>query len=146
VNIIVGKTACVKKAQVLLKRLLFDGQRAIIALSSHTNLSGADQNMSDQVKLLLAFDIRPGRENAYRRFIMEEFLPQAQSLGLMPTDAWHTAYGKYPVRLIGFAADDLAVVRTARSTDEWREVMAKLEGYVLNLTLRVVPLHGGFQW
>jgi hypothetical protein len=102
--------------------------------------------MSDQVKLLLSFDIRPGRENAYRRFIMEEFLPQAQTLGLMPTDAWHTAYGKYPLRLIGFAADDLGVVRTARSSDEWHELMDKLEGYVLNLSLRVVPLRGGFQW
>jgi hypothetical protein len=102
--------------------------------------------MNDQVKLLLSFDIRPGRENAYRRFIMEEFLPQAQSLGLMPTDAWHTAYGQYPGRLIGFAADDLGVVRAARSTDEWREMMSKLEGYVLNFTARVVPLRGGFQW
>jgi hypothetical protein len=50
------------------------------------------------------------------------------------------------LRLIGFAADDLGVVRAARSTDEWQEMMGKLEGYVLNLTLRVVPLRGGFQW
>jgi len=102
--------------------------------------------MSDQVKLLLSFDLRPGRENAYRRFIMEEFLPQAQALGLIPTDAWHTAYGEYPVRLIGLAADDLARVRIARATDEWQGMMEKLEGYVLNLTIRVVPLRGGFQW
>ena len=102
--------------------------------------------MSDQVKLLLSFDLRPGRENAYRRFVMEEFLPQAQALGLVPTDAWYTAYGEYPVRLIGFAADDLAGVRAARATVEWREMMERLEGYVLNLTVRVVPLRGGFQW
>jgi hypothetical protein len=102
--------------------------------------------MSDQVKLLLSFDLRPGQENAYRRFIMEEFLPQAQALGLIPTDAWHTAYGEYPVRLIGLAADDLARVRVARATDEWQGMMEKLEGYVLNLTVRVVPLRGGFQW
>ena len=63
--------------------------------------------MIDQVKLLLPYDIKGGRENAYRRFILEEFLPKAQDLGLMPTDAWHTAYGKYPTRLIGFVADDL---------------------------------------
>jgi hypothetical protein len=102
--------------------------------------------MSDQVKLLLSFDLRPGHENAYRRFIMEEFLPQAQALGLMPTDAWHTAYGEYPVRLIGFAAESLAGARAARATAEWREMMEKLEGYVLNLSVRVVPLRGGFQW
>ncbi len=77
---------------------------------------------------------------------MEEFLPQAQALGLMPTDAWHTAYGEYPGRLIGFAANDLAGVRAARASGEWRELTGKLEGYVLNLTVRVVPLRGGFQW
>jgi hypothetical protein len=102
--------------------------------------------MSSQVKLLLAYDIRTGRENAYRRFIVEEFLPQAQALGLVATDAWHTAYGDYPARLIAFVADDLDSVRTARASDEWRAMMTKLEGYTGNLTQRVVPLRGSFQW
>jgi len=102
--------------------------------------------MGEQVKLLLSFDIRPGRENTYRRFIMEEFLPQAQTLGLIPTDAWHTAYGEYPIRMIGFAADDLETVRSARATDQWQTLINKLEGYTTNLTMRVVPLRGGFQW
>lgn len=102
--------------------------------------------MGEQVKLLLSFDIRPGRENVYRRFVVEEFLPQAQTLGLIPTDAWHTAYGEYPIRLIGFAADDLDTVRSARATDQWRALIEKLEGYTTNLTMRVVPLRGGFQW
>jgi hypothetical protein len=102
--------------------------------------------MSDQVKLLLSYDIRTGRENAYRRFIVEEFLPQAQALGLVATDAWHTAYGNYPARLIGFVADDLNAVRAARASEEWRAMMRKLEGYTGNLTERVVPLRGSFQW
>jgi hypothetical protein len=102
--------------------------------------------MSNQVKLLLSYDIRTGRENAYRRFIVEEFLPQAQALGLVATDAWHTAYGNYPARLIGFVADDLNSVRTARASEEWRAMMKKLEGYTGNLTERVVPLRGSFQW
>jgi hypothetical protein len=102
--------------------------------------------MSEQVKLLLSYDIRTGRENAYRRFILEEFLPQAQSLGLIATDAWHTAYGDYPARLIAFVADDLDAVRSAQATDQWRAMIKKLEGYTGNLTERVVPLRGGFQW
>ena len=52
--------------------------------------------MSEQVKLLLSYNIQPGHENAYRRFVLEEFLPKAQELGLTPTDAWHTAYGSLP--------------------------------------------------
>ena len=102
--------------------------------------------MSEQVKLLLSFDIRTGRENAYRRFVLEEFLPQAQSLGLTPTDAWHTAYGNYPKRLIGFVADDLETVRGVRATEQWKSLIKKLGGYAGNFSQRVVRLRGGFQW
>jgi hypothetical protein len=102
--------------------------------------------MGEQVKLLLTFDVRPGRENAFRRFVAEELLPQAQELGLVPTDAWHTAYGKYPNRLIGFVADDLKTAQEARATLQWQNLMKKLESYTENLSQRLVRLRGGFQW
>ena len=70
--------------------------------------------MSAQVKLLLSYNIRSGKENAYRRFVLEEFLPKARELGLVPTDAWHTAYGNYPTRLIGFAAEGTGRPRMPR--------------------------------
>jgi hypothetical protein len=102
--------------------------------------------MNEQVKLLLSYDIKVGQENNYRRFILEEFLPQAQALGLVPTDAWHTTYGNYPTRLIGFVADDLATMRSARASDKWQALIKRLERYAGNLTQRVVPFRGGFQW
>lgn len=102
--------------------------------------------MTEQVKLLLSFDIRAGHENAYRRFVMEEFLPKAQELGLTPTDAWHTAYGNYPSRLIGLVAEDLAAAHTAMASDEWQELMNRLAGHTGNLSRRLVRLRGGFQW
>ncbi len=102
--------------------------------------------MSEQVKLLLSFNIKTGQETPYRRFILEEFLPQAQELGLLPTDAWHTAYGNYPSRLIGFVAEDLPTLRAARNSQRWQGLFKKLEGYTGNLSQRVVPFKGGFQW
>ena len=102
--------------------------------------------MSDQVKLLLAFNVRTGHENAYRRFILEELLPKAQELGFTPTDAWHTAYGNYPNRLIGFVADDVAAARHAMASEEWAGMMRRLEGYTGDMKRRLVPLRGGFQW
>lgn len=102
--------------------------------------------MSEQVKLLIAYDIRAGQENAYRRFILEDFLPQAQALGLIPTDAWHTAYGAYPLRLLGFVADNLQTAQTVRASEQWRELMRQLSSYTVNLKQRLVPFSGGFQW
>jgi hypothetical protein len=102
--------------------------------------------MSDQVKLLLAYDIHAGDEQSYRRFVLEEFLPQAEELGLTPTDAWHTAYGDYPARLIGLVAQDLESARRVRSSEQWQKLLVRLEGYTSNLQQRLVPLHAGFQW
>jgi hypothetical protein len=103
-------------------------------------------HMSEQVKLLLAFNIKTGQETAYRRFVLEEFLPQAQELGLLPTDVWHTAWGDYPTRLIGLVAEDLQTLRNARENQRWQALFSKLEGFTGNLTSRVVPFRGGFQW
>jgi hypothetical protein len=102
--------------------------------------------MSDQVKLLLAYNIRQGHENAYRRFVLEELLPKAQELGLTPTDAWHTAYGNYPNRLIGFIADDADAARQAMGSEEWKGMMRRLEAYTGDVKRRLVRLSGGFQW
>jgi hypothetical protein len=102
--------------------------------------------MIDQVKLLLSFDIKGGRENAYRRFVLEELLPKAQELGLVPTDAWHTAYGHYPTRLIGLVADDLVTARAIMAREEWKSLMLRLQEYTLNLSQRLVAYRGGFQW
>jgi len=102
--------------------------------------------MSEQIKLLLSFDLRSGYENAYRRFVLEEFLPQAQELGLVPTDAWHTAYGDYPSRLIGFVAEDLATMRSARDHPQWQALIKKLQGFTQTLSQRLVHFTGGFQW
>ena len=102
--------------------------------------------MGEQVKLLITYDIRAGQENTYRRFIIEEFLPKAQELGLVTTDAWHTAYGRYPLRLLGFVGDDLATVQAVRDTPQWHELIQRLERYTANLKQRIVPFRGGFQW
>jgi hypothetical protein len=102
--------------------------------------------MSQQVKLLLSYDVVEGHESAYRRYVVEEFLPGVQSLGLAPTDAWATAYGDYPSRLLGLVAENRAVADAARHTEKWREMVDKLQEYTQNLTLRLVRMSGGFQW
>ncbi len=102
--------------------------------------------MSKQVKLLLSYNIRSGKENAYRRFVLEELLPKAQEIGLTPTDAWHTAYGNYPTRLIGFVAEDLDAAHNALAGSEWKALIGRLEGYAGNISQRLVPFRGGFQW
>lgn len=75
-----------------------------------------------------------------------ESLAQAQEPSLVPTDAWHTACGRYPLRLLGFVADDLAIIQTVRASSLWQGLIRKLDGDTKNLRQRVASFRGGFQW
>ena len=98
------------------------------------------------LKLLLAYDIKQHRVEDYYRFIMGEFLPRAQGIGLVLAETWQTTYGDYPARLIGFLAKDDSTVAEALTSDEWDSIETKLGEFVLNYEKKVVPLKNGFQF
>ncbi len=53
------------------------------------------------IKLLMSWDIKPGREQEYFEFVVREWVPGLQRIGLEPTDAWYTMYGNSPQILAG---------------------------------------------
>jgi hypothetical protein len=99
-----------------------------------------------RVKLLMSYDIIPETQQAYYEFLMREFLPELQAMGLVMTDAWHTAYGDYPVRLLGLAAADRETLNDILHGDKWQELEEQLKQYVSNLQNRIVPYKEGFQF
>ncbi len=72
------------------------------------------------VKLLMTWDIIPGREQEYFEFVVREFVPGIQRLGIQPTEAWYTTYGRRPQILTGAVADTVARMELALGTEEWR--------------------------
>ena len=48
------------------------------------------------VKVLMTWDIVGERDQEYFEFIIGEFIPGVQRLGLQPAEAWATLYGSYP--------------------------------------------------
>lgn len=97
-------------------------------------------------KLLIAYNVKPDREETYLRFMMGEFLPTMQSMGLIMIEGWHTAWGNYPQRLIGLITEDRETIDEALTSDRWREVEAKLVHYVTNYQRQLVPYRTGFQF
>lgn len=97
-------------------------------------------NDSPRVKLLLTYDIRPGRVERYYQFMLGEFVPGAQALGLQMSGAWHTAYGNYPARLVEFVAADADQVNETLATPEWERLENELSGYVTQYTRKIVRL------
>ena len=97
------------------------------------------------VKLLMSWNIKPGREQEYFEFVVREWVPGLQRLGLEPTDAWYTLYGHAPQILAGVTSDTLKVMNDVLETDEWQALLGQLQGYVDDYEQKVVRASGGFQ-
>lgn len=97
------------------------------------------------VKLLMTWDIVPGREQEYFEFVVREFVPGMQRLGIQPTEAWYTTYGDRPQILTGGVTDELNEMEDALATEEWGALKDSLLEYVTNFELKVVRSSGGFQ-
>jgi hypothetical protein len=97
------------------------------------------------IKLLMTWDILPGKEQEYFEFVVRELVPGMQRLGIQPTEAWLTTFGERPQILTGGVTDDLSSMRTALGTTEWHTLRDRLNEFVSNFELKVVRASGGFQ-
>ena len=99
-----------------------------------------------EVKLLLTYNIKPNREAEYYRYVLGEFLPSLQNIGLIMIEGWHTAYGDYPLRLIVFRADSEDKLREIMQTSEWNTGKERLLKMVRDYEERIVPAKRVFQF
>ena len=99
-----------------------------------------------QVKLLVTYDVPVARQEEYYQFVLGEFVPGVQTLGLHMTEVWHTAYGDYPVRLAGYVAQDYETMVTILNAPAFLGLEDRLKKFVLNYRRRIVQLKNGFQW
>lgn len=97
------------------------------------------------VKLLLTWDIKPGREQEYFEFVVREFMPGMQRLGLQPSEAWVTTYGDKPQIMTGMVAEDQDAVREVMGSEDWQSLYDRLLEYVNNLESKIIHASGGFQ-
>lgn len=97
------------------------------------------------VKLLMTWDILPGKENEYMEFITQKFGPGLVELGLQPTEAWYTVAGNGPQILVGSVAKDREALRQILAGEGWEKLEQKLLTYVTNYKYKVVEAMGHFQ-
>jgi hypothetical protein len=98
------------------------------------------------VKVLMTWDIAGERDQDYFEFIISEFIPGVQRLGLQPAEAWATIYGAYPQIQVGLLAADAAQARQILGSADWVLLQDRLFNYVKNFSYKVVPARGGFQF
>ncbi|MBI5963177.1 MAG: hypothetical protein HY863_06865 [Chloroflexi bacterium] len=98
------------------------------------------------VKVIMTWDIAAERDQEYFEFVIGEFVPGVQRLGLQPAEAWATIYGSYPQIQVGLLAADLPQVRRILASADWVLLQERLFGYVKNYSYKIVSARTGFQF
>jgi hypothetical protein len=97
------------------------------------------------VKLLMTWDILPGREQEYFEFVVRDFIPGMQRLGLEPNDAWFTMYGEQPQIMASAQMPTLGALNEVIDSPAWHDLTRLLMDYVENFNYKIVPARSGFQ-
>lgn len=99
------------------------------------------------VKILMHWDIKPGRDQEYFEFVVREWVPGITKLGLQATGAWYTVYSResLPQIMTEGIARDLPTMRRILTSPEWQTLHDRLQEYVSNYRHKIVHTTGGFQ-
>jgi len=93
----------------------------------------------------MTWDILPGREQDYFEFVVRDFIPSAQKMGMEFSDAWFTMYGRQPQILAVAQMPSINTIQTILDSADWKELNTRLLDYVENFDYKIVQARGGFQ-
>lgn len=101
-----------------------------------------------KVKLLMNWDIKPGRDQEYFEFTVREWIPGITNMGLKPSGAWFTMYSREANNsqiMTEVIARDFQTMRDILDSDDWQALQERLLEYVSNYRHKIVRVTGGFQ-
>jgi hypothetical protein len=91
------------------------------------------------------WDILPGREQEYFEFVVRDFIPAMQRLGMEPSDAWFTMYGDEPQIMVSAQMPSASSLQLILASDDWKSLTQQLLDYVENFEYKIVQARSGFQ-
>ena len=97
------------------------------------------------LKLLLSYEVNQDRQQEYYQFVMGRYLPALQALGFQMSEAWHTAYGDAPNRLVGLVCAEKESMSALLASEEWVDLNEELQQFVTDFDYKFIPYRGGFQ-
>jgi hypothetical protein len=97
-------------------------------------------------RLIFTYNQIAEMQQEYFQFAMGTVLPVLQSEGMEVMDAWSTAYGDVPNRLLSFVSQDLDKMEAFLASDAWFQLREELDKYVTDFTYKIVPYREGFQF
>jgi hypothetical protein len=95
--------------------------------------------MAEEVKLMMTWDILPGREEEYFEFQIRKFVPALERLGLSLHEAWLTVYGDSPRLTVEAVIPSMSQARKVLESNEWDELGNQLDDLVENFDYKLIP-------
>ena len=101
--------------------------------------------MTQEVKLMMFWDILPGREEDYFEFHVREFVPALEQMGLFLHEAWLTVYGEQPRLMAEAVISNLSRANRLISSQEWLDIGTQLGDFVENFEYKLIPHRTSWQ-
>lgn len=101
--------------------------------------------MADQIKLMMTWDILPGKEEDYFEFHIRNFVPTLEKLGLSLHEAWLTVYGERPRLMAEAVVPTLTGAKSLLHSKEWETLGNQLEDLVENFEYKLIPFRTRWQ-
>ena len=96
-------------------------------------------------KLIMRWNVRPETESEYFEFLVHEFIPGMNRLGISDFQVWYTAYGECEQKWASGTAPSKEHMNYALQNNEWETLHDKLQSFVDNFSQKVIPATRGFQ-
>lgn len=97
------------------------------------------------VKLLMSWDILPGREEDYFEFHIRKFVPALEGLGVALSEAWLTVYGEQPRLLAEALISNLSSAKKVLDSSAWDDLGIQMDEMVENFDYKLINARSGFQ-
>lgn len=93
----------------------------------------------------MRWNIRKESESEYFEFLVHEFIPALSQLGVSEIQVWYTAYGDCEQKLAEGIAPSAERMQAMLDSEEWIMLSDKLQNFVTDFDIKVIPATKGFQ-
>ncbi len=99
--------------------------------------------MSSKLRLILTWNIRPGREQEYSMYVNDRLAPGLVEIGLPPHDVYYTTYGRVPQIMVVLEVPDRNHLQQALASVQWQTLKRELLHYIEDYQEKIVKASDG---
>lgn len=98
--------------------------------------------MSYPTKIIMYWDVLPGSEAEYSEFIVNEFIPRLNRLGIGDLEFWYTGYGEHEQIMASGITPTREQMERILSSEEWESLEDRLTDLSVNLRHKMIKADG----